>query len=498
MTGASFLDLWRWELGRVGRSALLWIVLATLTACFVHGAIGAARLQDAQTRAQQATRAAERAHDDHLGERARAYAAPVTAAAPAVPYWQDPTNISGFSQYQVFRHAMKPPLALGALAEGIGDVAPTRLQIALNTPFGFTDTYDFENPRGLAAGRFDLCFALVYLLPIGLILLFGLLGTVERDRGMLRLIAAQGTGPRVWLGARIAAITSWSLPAVLIAIVVALAVAGAGLAAGWRELLAGLFLVAAYILFWAGLACVVLSRAPRAAAAIGMQAGLWMVLLLGVPMAGTLIGQLVDPGPSPVVAIDAERRMKDALQVERDQVIARAFSARADLRGAEDKIAALDHATRLTFLTPETEHRLAPLNIAAQAHRKRQSRWSEIAGYVSPPLGLGAGLATLAGTDQARHRRFEEQARDYQLRLRKQFYPLVQRQIVSPSPVPEPARRGRFNHDPSTPLPTFEMREISAAERVGAVIPTIAWLSALGAVLVILGLRFAGPWPREL
>jgi ABC-2 type transport system permease protein len=392
---------------------------------------------------------------------------------------------------------MKPALPLGPLSEGVGDVAPTRLQIALNTPFGFAETYDFENPRGLAAGRFDLSFALVYLPPIGLILLFGLLGTVERDRGMLRLIAAQGTGARLWLGARIAAIASWTLPGVLGAVVVALAAAGADLAAAWGELFASLGLIAAYILFWTGLAAVVLSRVPRAAAAVGMQTGLWLVLVLGVPIAGTLLARLADPAPSPVAAIDVERRVKDALQADRDQIIVQAFSARADLRGAEDKIATLDHATRLTFLTPETERRLAPLGIAFQAHRERQNRLSDIAGYVSPPLGLEAGLALLAGTDQARHRRFEEQARGYQLLLRERFYPLVQRQIVSPSPVAEPARRGRFSHDPSVSLPTFDMREVSVAERVGAVVPMAVWFAALGAALGVLGLRLAS-WPPDL
>jgi len=498
MTGASFLDLWRWELRQVGRSPLLWIVLATLAACFVHGALSGARLQNDQARAQQATLAAERAHDEGLRERARAYDAPITAAAPAVPYWQDPTNISGFSQYQVFRHALKPALPLGPLSEGIGDVSPSRLQIALNTPFGFADTYDFENPRGLAAGRFDLSFALVYLLPIGLILLFGLLGTVERDRGMLRLVAAQGTGPRLWLGARMAAITSWILPGVLVGVVIALAVAGADLLAGWGELLAGLGLVAAYILFWTGLACLVLSRSPRAPAAVGVQAGLWMALVLGIPIAGALLTGVVDPSPSPIAAIDVERRVKDALQADRDEILARAFSARADLRGAEDKIATLDHATRLTFLTPETERRLAPSRLTAQAHLERQARLSVIAGYVSPSLGLDQGLSILAGTAWVRHRRFEDQARGYQLRLREQFYPLVQRQIVSPSPVAEPARRGRLSHDPTVSLPSFKMLEVSTTERIGAVIPMAAWFVVLGAVLGALGLRFAGPWPKDL
>ncbi|WP_426031355.1 DUF3526 domain-containing protein [Caulobacter sp. DWP3-1-3b2] len=229
-----------------------------------------------------------------------------------------------------------------------------------------------------------------------------------------------------------------------------------------------------------------------------MQGGLWMLLVLGIPIAGTLLSGLVDPGPSTIAAIDAERRVKDALQADRDKIVAKAFSARADLRGAKDKIATLDHATRLTFLTPETERRLAPLRVGAQAHLERQDQVSDMAAYASPPLGLDAALATLAGTDPDRHRRFESHARGYQLQLRDRFYPLVQHQIISPSPLAEPARRGRLNHDPTVSLPRFQMREVPAAERIGAVLPTTAWFLVLGAALATLGVRFAGSWPRDL
>ncbi|MGO4781721.1 hypothetical protein AB4084_40165, partial [Lysobacter sp. 2RAB21] len=81
------------------------------------------------------------------------YAEPAPAS---VPYWQDPTDIAGFSRYFLRAHSYKPNLPLSPLAVGGSDLMPSRLPVKLETPFGVEPAYDFENPRGLGLGRFDL------------------------------------------------------------------------------------------------------------------------------------------------------------------------------------------------------------------------------------------------------------------------------------------------------------------------------------------------------
>ncbi len=492
MTGARFSSLFAWEWRRVARTPLFWLVQAALFASMVWAALDTAALHRAQEAALARTVAADLAHRTDVRQRFDAYRAPATPAAPPVPYWQDPSDVAAFTQYFVAPHAVKPHLPLSPLAVGTSDLAPSRIAVKIAILFGVDERYDFENPRGLALGRFDLGFVLALLLPMALILLYGLLVSFERDRGMLRLIAAQATGPRTWLAARVAAIMAWALPTTLAGLVLVLALAGVDFSAALPELASTLLVVTAYIFFWTGIAFVVLARLPDAAAGLGALAAIWAVLTLGLPMAGAAITAAIAPAPSVSGWIDAQRRTTDAVQRDRDRILARAFGKRPDLAGAAGRLATLDHATRQTFLVPETERRLNRWRTARAAHRREQARFAALAGFLAPPLGLTQALATLAGTDGDRQRRFEAQARSYQLDLRGLLYPLVQHEAGRPTP--KGMSRGRYSLADPDIIPVFTMTDASPRARAAAVLPFAGWLLLTGLALAVLGLRRADRW----
>lgn len=489
-----FITLLAWELRHIGRQRLLWMVLLLLGMAMLWGAYSGASLHRAQTAAIARSHAADAAWTAQIRERARRYAEP---AESPVPYWQDPTDLAGFSRYFLRAQSDKPHLPLSPLAVGISDLMPSRLPVKLETPFGAEPAYDFENPRGLGLGRFDLGFVLIYLLPVATILLIGLLSTFERDHGMLRLIAAQRVGPRAWLGARVAAIFAWLAPATLALLLLSLLFAGVDATAAMPELFASAALVVAYLSFWAALGFVVVSAWPSAAGAISLMGALWAALVIGLPLLGSAWAERLGDAPTPVAYVDAQRRANDAIGSERDAIVTAMFRARADLAAATDRVAKIDYATRMTFLAPELERRLAPLRerqLAARAARERVSGW---AGYVSPSLGLEQALSVLAGTDSDRHRRFEEQTRAYQLRLRDWFYPRIQREIATPTPRP-PNSYGRMNFAEYDAIPIYLGAELPASARVAATLPFAAWLLLLAALLTGVALRRLRRWPTEL
>ncbi len=494
MSAPRFTDLFAWEWRRVGRSPLLWSILMILAASFGWGASSTARLHSAQEAALERARAADATFLESTAERARAYRAPVTATAGQVAYWQDPTSVSGYSEYFVRRSALRPHLPLSPLAAGVSEMAPSRLEIKLSTPFGFVDTYDFENPRGLALGRFDLAFAVVFLLPIGLLLLIALLVTFERDRGMLPLIAAQAVGPRVWIGARIAAILAWAIPVVTLTMIAALGLAGVPIGAVVATLAVAILVTILYMLFWSGLALLVLARQPGAGAALGSFAALWAALTIGLPLAGSAIVDVVDPAPSALEYVDAQRRVGDEVQAERDAILIEALLKRPDLRAHVERVGTLDHATRLSFLVPEIERRLTSSKLAIDAHRARQEKIASAVGFGIPTLGVETVLATLAGTDPARQRAFETQARDYQQRLRERVYPLVQREIARPPAPADRPTRGQMSLLKPLALPEFELVDRPTGQRIASILPFAAWLSLIAFVLVALGLWRIREW----
>lgn len=493
MNGAKLTDLFAWEWTRTGRSPLMWTVLAVLAAAFVWGAQSGASLHRSQGEAQQRAMAEQTAWYDSVKQRARAYA----ARGAEVPYWQDPTNVAGFSRYFLFAQSFKPHLASSVLAVGVSDLAPSRQRVRLETPFGVEPSYDFEHPRGLAIGRFDLAFAVVYLLPIGLVLIFGLLGTYERDLGVLRLVAAQPVSPRTWLGSRVLAILAWVLPAIILALIVAVALTGAPIANMVPELFGASALICAYTLFWAALAFLILSFWASASATLGALTAVWVALCIGVPLAAQSVLGLFAPARPGVFEVDALRRVNDQLNAERDDIITATFLARPDLRDHLDMVEKIDYSTRWTFLAPELERRLLADRERTRRSRDATDSASRIAAVIAPPLAVQTGLGVLAGTDAARHRSFEQQTRAYQLELRQIIYGKVQREISHPTPRPA-GTQGRLNLTEFDFLPAFQLREMTWANRVSTGLHFALWPLLFAAGLALIAVRRLRRWPTGL
>lgn len=492
--GAGWRALFAWEWRRVGRERVFWCVVALLALAFCGGAWSGGGLAQQQRAAQAAQVRADDAWLGEIAERARDYARP--AAEPA-PYWQDPTDVAGFSRYQLRQHAYKPVLPLAPLAVGVADLLPSRWPVKLDTLFGVEPVYDFEPPRSLALGRFDLGFAVVTVLPVAAIALAGLLGTFERDRGMLRLIAAQSTSPLAWLSARLLALAAWLLPAVALVLTLALVAGGADLAAAWPEWLATLLLVAAYALFWLALAFFVLAAWPGAAGAVGSLLSIWLVLAVALPMLGKFTADLWLPAPSRMLYVDAQRRNEADMAQRRDTLVTDALNARADLALLAHRANSLDYATRQTLLVPLAEQRMADWQRRFADHARARAALSMAFGFIAPPLGLEAALATLSGNDLARHRRYEAQVRAYQQQLREFFWPRIQREIVTPTPRP-PGSYARLNFTDYGAIPAYSAQPERAAARLGAVLPLAGWLLVLSLLLTAAATRRLRHWPAEL
>lgn len=489
-----FSELLLWEWRRVARSRLLWSAIALVFLSFIWGASTAARLHHAQSDMQQRTLAyqAER-HADTV-----ARAEHFKQIGAELPYWQDPTGVAGYSQYFMLQSAIKPHLPLSALAIGGSDLQPSVLPVKLNTLFGIEPVYDFENPRGLALGGFDLAFAAVYLLPLIIISVVCLLSTFERDRGLLRLIAAQPVSPRYWLGARTLAITVWLLPAIAIALPLALSASGASIQQAIGELITAIVLLIAYATVWIALAFAVLAGWPSAAGAMSALVSCWLTLALAAPILADAAIAVIAPAPSRAVYINDQRQIVRAMTEHREQILTDMFKARSDLINATAQIPNLDSVSRNTFFTAEIEMRLAPLQSQFDTVRTIHARASQTAGYVALPLGVLQALTVLAGTDATRHLAFEAQIRTHQLRLREWFYPLIQREISTPTPKPIPGSMGRFNFTQFDKVPTMHFVDSTGNERINNVIPMVLWLFALGAVLLAVGYKRLRCWPADL
>jgi ABC-2 type transport system permease protein len=386
-------------------------------------------------RAQQA--AVARIHARETGAIARQkadiqrYRQPSTIA---LPYWQDPTDVSGYMRYGLTAFAVKPPSALGALAIGQSNIVPFYLRARLDYISPPEAAYDFENPRALAVGSFDLAFVLVYVMPLALIVLTASRLSAERDSGALRLIAAQPASARVVVSATFAAATLVAVPIVLVTVWLALAVAGVHLLEA--RLLAPMMLVmsavAAYALFWISVAALV---APRrgAVATTALLVTLWIASAFLVPALGALALNVLQPAPSRLLYLDALRWESDWTDKQRNSLVAAYLAARPAYASGVARLAEIPYATKQIAVQTELERRLHDRTVQfdqARSGAARSSRWLRLA---SPSLVLGAILEAAAGSDSWRQEAFLVRARQYTDQLRAFFWPRALKEAAQPT-----------------------------------------------------------------
>ncbi len=488
MSGVPPGALFAADLRRLGRSPLLWTVHALLLACFLWGAWGTARFHRRQMADQSRTVAAEAAWLGEVKGRIGRYVTPAPPGTPMPPTWQDPTDLAGFARFLLFAHSMKPHSALSPLAIGASELSPTIIDIKLNRPFVGDPTYDLLDPRALKVGVFDLGFALAYLTPLAVVLLFALLGTAERDRGLLPMVAAHPLSVRRWLAARDAALFVATAPPILLSLAVALATAGAPVASVAGGI--ALALVLAWLAFWSGIAALVLARLPSGAAAAGQLVAAWFVLTVGLPLLAGLAETVLDPAPSRPLYVDALRRAGQGVERDGEAIIAAGLRADPALRHVARKD--VYGLTTFSFTVPEIERRLAPVYDAIQAHRRSAIARADRLGVAIPSLGLSTALAGLAGTDEAAQVRFEDRARAFQMRLRADLYGRARALTLHPVPYDPVRARGQMNYRAFDELPRDP--PVAGAPRTRYALVLAGWLSLLGIAAAALGIRRRRDW----
>lgn len=472
MTAARFKKLLLWELAQTPRRLLLWVVVGILFAAFLWGATNAGALHRAQAQTIKLTQQAdERWRADVKAQVAR-YS---LTSDELLQYWQDPTDIDGFSRYFLRESAIKPHLPLSALAVGQSDLLPFIFPMKLETPFGVEPAYDFEHPRGLSLGVFDLGFAIVFFLPIGVILLVAMFGAFERDHGILRLAAAQAVSPRMLLGSKMLALAIWLVPLLLAAVVLALVVAGAPIFTDLPGLGAALLIIIAYALLWFSLSYLVLSFQRGAAASASMLIAIWAMFAIVIPKGATFATSLITPESSYVLYIDKLRTVdNDVMQGGPywHGAVKYWLDSRLEPSSRMVDAAKLTFAAHLAFAAPERERRLLDTVEHMSAQRAEARQWTFWVELLSPPAALQDALATIAGNNASRHMQFTASVQGYQEQLRAFVYPRVEQQILQPklsSCVNCPGRLTFTEHDL---VPGYHFPEQDLIRRVA---PALGW-----------------------
>jgi ABC-2 type transport system permease protein len=318
-----------------------------------------------------------------------------TGAAPADAYVGFPSILRS--------PAVMPVPALAALDLGLLDRANLNLRVSLfSGPQQSAKGRELQSPLLLAAGRFDLGFVAVVLLPLALLaLLFAQPGD-DRNDGRLPLLAAQTAPAALYLRRYLVRALALLLPLAAVSAVVVIPAGGAAALPGWLLWLAP---VLGWALLWSGASALIGSRTASTATALAWLVTLWVTLLWLLPAALDAATSRLAPTPSALSLLGAERAAAQEAQRRREELFGAYVSDHPELsvETANDALAwTRSYYVQQRFIA---EAMTAPREAADAQHAARRHQRAQLL-WLSPAQALSAASERTAGVDSDSLARF--------------------------------------------------------------------------------------------
>ncbi|SEJ43209.1 ABC-2 type transport system permease protein [Sphingomonas sp. OV641] len=336
----------------------------------------------------------------------------------AVADYVDRTKDAGSAAYYSFHPTWDAPSPLAFAALGMRDVSPFILRVrtlGLEAQIYDGDTF---NPELALPGRFDFAFVLVFLAPLFVIALFHDLVSGEREAGRLRTLTALPRGGAGLMRRR----TLLRLTMLWAVLAVPFAVAAISSGVGAGAILLILLVIAAYLLFWIGLAALIGRLRWTSVANAATLAACWLVLVLIAPtLAHVAINRAVPITQGAEIALAQRERVNHAWDIPREETMRRFYASHPRWAGSAPLGPEFHYKWYLAF------HQNGDESVAAQVHAyraglERRDAAARALGWVLPSVGVQALLTRLADTDLTAQLAYQDRIRNFHRRLREFYY----------------------------------------------------------------------------
>jgi ABC-2 type transport system permease protein len=439
----TFLDLCALEWRRLSRDTVFWVVVGLSCLALWYGlANGAAwmRLQE------QAIAQAHAIASEHIAEAKSEARRRDAVPGQEIGVFDDPRSAVGFESRFLRIHDCLEPTPLAMVAVGQSDLLPYCLRVQTGPLSYFAAHHEWENPLRLLLGRFDSAFAIIYILPLlVLVASFDLLAR-EKELGTLPLLMSYPVPISRWLATRFLLRAVAFIGIVLGALLLGLLAAGFDVSAPGATSRLALYLAGttAYLAFWFALAWYINARGGSSASHALRLVGAWLVLVILVPAGLNLVAKQVAPLPSRITFVDAVRQASDASARKASELLKDFFHDHPELAPGVTRRA--DVGSRRLALNQVTEAAMAPDIQRFQDRNERQQAVIDRLSFLSPAIVFQQAANLLSGNDQRRHRLFLAAVEGHRAELMRFFQPAF---------VSDAAFTG-FDD-----VPAFEFRDVS-------------------------------------
>ena len=379
------------------------------------------------------------------------------------------------------RHAWMPYAPLAPLAIGQSDMLPNYYRISYRAKSNFMDEGELENPWNLLTGRFDLAFVVVVLMPLLVLALSYNLLSGEREQGTLKLLLAQGLQPHTLLAAKVA--LRFAVVAGTVSVLACAWMLWTRPVLEWPaalQLLNVVALVCAYVLFWLALAVWVNALGRGSAFNALALIGVWVALVLVLPVLMNLAVQTLSPAPSRtefatrnrLVTIEGLNRYQALLSADY-RYVADPESLRP---GPDGRFAVQPRRQAHYLMARDVDAQLDALRDEFDRQLEGQQAWVARLGWLSPAVTTAEGMSASAGTDAARYLHLRRQVDRFHREWKSFFEPRVLGGMA-------------MTEADYARLPRFAWQEVPAAQRGKQALAGLLALLAPTALLFVLAGR---------
>ncbi len=362
--------------------------------------------------------------------------------------------------------AVLPPGSMAPVSIGQADAYPFNASVVA---FGdYTWLFrrvwaDIGSPTLRAAGRFDLAFVVVFLLPLVILATTYDLWSRERERGVAAMVLSQPVAVGPLIAAKALA---RGLVVLLPSTVIILAVAAWTGAREPTGLTALALAVLAYGGFWLAVAVIISLVARRSTEAAIAAGAVWLLVVVMAPSLSLAAVDLAVPAPSEMrFATDLKARTTEMTERQRLYREANPTPVRVPAPRIPDRLRDLyaDVVAR--------DSEVAPMIAAHQQARDARRHLLDTMRFFLPSVAIQDALDRIAGSDADRALAFESQARAAQLELRLMYKGYLDRDAL--------VTLAEYDN-----LPGFQFRESGGAFQAGVLADLAALVVATLLILV--------------
>jgi|GEM_PF-4492560 len=277
--------------------------------------------------------------------------------------------------------------------------------------------YQIDSPTVLAAGAFDLGFAILYLLPLLIIVLGYSTLTSERASGMEKVLQTQAIDLTRLLFARLLARGLLITAPLLVALLTMYFISTVDAPERGARLLSVAAMTITYSAFWLSVTAWISARAATDIRALQLLCVIWVSLSLLAPALVAAAGRTLYAPPSRFDLLATARRTEIDATLQRDQLLGAYAHEHPNLSVAGSGSAPA-WQKGVIVVTNTVNERLEPLRERFREQLATQQQLTEQLQYVSPVIVLQRVMTALAGTDETRYLDMRRQAAEFLLSLR--------------------------------------------------------------------------------